>query len=129
LVRHVAEGGFDGQVGYWRSVLEGAAVELPVDHPGGGNTMRSQASVQASLGAADTAALLLDVPDVYRTQVNEVLLAALGRVLERWTGCARVAVNLEGHGREELFDGVDLTRTVGWFTAIHPVALDVSGSG
>src|SRR3712207_6903453 len=43
---------------------------------------------------------------------NDVLLCAVGRVLARWTGQDRVVVALEGHGREDLFDGVDLSRTV-----------------
>jgi non-ribosomal peptide synthase protein (TIGR01720 family) len=41
-----------------------------------------------------------------------------------------VSIDLEGHGREEIFDGVDLFRTVGWFTTIFPVRLDVpAGDG
>ena len=75
------------------------------------------------LGREDTDALLRDVPGAYRTQANDVLLAALGRVLSRWTGRAAVPVALEGHGREEILDGVDLSRTVGWFTSLFPVAL------
>ncbi|MGH3991453.1 MAG: condensation domain-containing protein, partial [Pseudonocardiaceae bacterium] len=80
-------------------------------------------------------ALLQDVPGVYRTQINDVLLSALGRVLRGWTGRERVLLDLEGHGREELLDsvdlsrtldGVDLSRTVGWFTTIFPVALDMA---
>ncbi|MER6900731.1 condensation domain-containing protein, partial [Amycolatopsis sp. NPDC000740] len=76
------------------------------------------------LTADETHAVLREVPKAYRTQVNDVLLAALGRVLGDWTGNPPV-VDLEGHGREELFDGVDLSRTVGWFTSMFPVALDV----
>ena len=53
------------------------------------------------LGREDTDALLRRVPEVYRTQVNDVLLSALGRALTEWTGLARVQVALEGHGREE----------------------------
>ena len=36
-----------------------------------------------------------------------------------------------GHGREELFDDVDLSRTVGWFTTLFPVCLtpDQDGPG
>ncbi|WP_159052111.1 condensation domain-containing protein, partial [Streptomyces niveiscabiei] len=77
--------------------------------------------------AEQTEALLSRVPSVYRTQVNDVLLTALARTLRTWTGRDRIVVNLEGHGREELFDGIDLSRTVGWFTAIHPVALELPG--
>jgi non-ribosomal peptide synthetase component F len=59
---------------------------------------------------------------------NDVLLAALAWALSRWTGRTTVSVDLEAHGREEILDGVDLSRTVGWFTSIFPVALDVSGN-
>jgi non-ribosomal peptide synthase protein (TIGR01720 family) len=64
------------------------------------------------------------VPAAYRTQIQEVLLAALARTLGGWAGRERVAVALEGHGREELFEGADISRTVGWFTSVFPVALD-----
>ncbi|GAA4290783.1 hypothetical protein GCM10023148_54830 [Actinokineospora soli] len=79
------------------------------------------------LAAADTEVLLRDAPEAYRLQVNDVLLAALGRVLADWTGDDRVVVTVEGHGREDLVDGVDTTGTVGWFTSQFPVALDLSG--
>src|SRR5205807_10066427 len=85
----------------------------------------SMQSVTVQLDPARTRALLQDVPGVYRTQVNDVLLAALGRTLARWTGRDRVLVDLEGHGREELFKGVDLSRTVGWFPTMFPVPLHV----
>ena len=65
------------------------------------------------------------MPGVYRTQVDDVLLAALGRVLADWTGRQSVLIDLEGHGREQLFDDVDLSRTVGWFTSMYPVELTV----
>ena len=42
-----------------------------------------------------------------------------------WTGRDRVVIDLEGHGREDIIDGVDLSRTVGWFTTMFPVALDL----
>ncbi|WP_153575399.1 condensation domain-containing protein, partial [Pseudomonas aeruginosa] len=50
------------------------------------------------------------------TQVNDLLLTALARVICRWTGQVDALIQLEGHGREELFAEIDLTRTVGWFT-------------
>ncbi|CAM5450414.1 hypothetical protein SGLAM104S_10587 [Streptomyces glaucescens] len=59
------------------------------------------------------------------TQVNDVLLGALSRVLADWTGGERVTVLLEGHGRED--DTLDLSRTVGWFTAQYPVTLAPAG--
>ena len=59
-------------------------------------------------------------PTAYRTRINDVLLTALAWALSRWTGRSRVTIDLEGHGREEILDGVDLSRTVGWFTTHLP---------
>ncbi|WP_448321319.1 condensation domain-containing protein, partial [Streptomyces sp. CO7] len=128
LAAHTAAGGFDAELPYWQGV---EATPLPADLPAGqdgGNTVGDEESLTAVLDDEDTRRLLQEVPEAYRTRVNDVLLCALGRVLARWTGRDRVTVALEGHGREELFDGVDLSRTVGWFTAMYPVALDVPRS-
>ncbi|WP_373293242.1 amino acid adenylation domain-containing protein, partial [Saccharothrix coeruleofusca] len=123
LAEHTASGGFDDELPHWASVVTEAA-DVPRDREGP-NTAGSERVVTVRLSERETAALLKDVPSAYRTQVNDVLLTALGRVLADWTGRRRVLVDLEGHGREELFDGVDLSRTVGWFTTIFPVALEL----
>ncbi|NJC68071.1 non-ribosomal peptide synthetase, partial [Planosporangium flavigriseum] len=125
LAGHASGGGFDDELGYWSRVAGDGSV--PVDGAGP-NTVASERSMTIRLNAAETRALLQDVPGVYRTRVNDVLLAALVRVLGEWAGRDRVLVDLEGHGREEeLFGGVDLSRTVGWFTSMFPVALGVPG--
>jgi amino acid adenylation domain-containing protein/non-ribosomal peptide synthase protein (TIGR01720 family) len=126
LAEHAAEGGFDDELAHWAAT--GADPALPVDATGE-NTYGSARSVTVRLPAEATRAVLHDVPAAYRTQVNDVLLTALGRVLADWTGRDRVLVDLEGHGREDLFPGIDLSRTVGWFTSIFPVALTVPGEG
>jgi amino acid adenylation domain-containing protein/non-ribosomal peptide synthase protein (TIGR01720 family) len=126
LTEHVRSGGLDDDLAYWIEVSRSASADLPVDHAGA-NTAGSARTVTVRLGREDTDALLRDVPGVYRTQVNDVLLSALGRVLVRWTGRDSVLVALEGHGREEILDGVDLSRTVGWFTTQFPVALTLPG--
>ena len=123
LTEHAGAGGFDADLAYWAAAAKEALVELPTDRAGT-NLARDARTVTVQLGHHDTDALLRTVPAVYRTQVNDVLLAALAKVLGRWTGSERVLIGLEGHGREDIFDDVDLTRTVGWFTAEFPVALD-----
>ena len=107
----------------WRSRLDGAPAELPRDFPDGANRRRHARSVSARLDAALTRDLLQRAPAAYRTQVNDLLLAALARTLCRWTGQDSALVQLEGHGREAPFDGLDLTRSVGWFTSAYPVRL------
>ncbi|TWP50723.1 amino acid adenylation domain-containing protein [Lentzea tibetensis] len=120
LAVHAHRGGFDDERAYWAGITGGR-------FPSG--TTASQRAVSVRLTRQETRALLKDVPPVYRTQVNDVLLAALGCVLSGWTGDRRVLLALEGHGREELFDGVDLSRTVGWFTTMFPVALEMPEAG
>lgn len=78
-----------------------------------------------TLNRERTDALLHAVPEVYRTRVDEVLLAAIAEGLGAALGATALRVDLEGHGREPLSEDVDLTRTVGWFTTIYPVVLPV----
>ncbi|MCA1708874.1 MAG: condensation domain-containing protein, partial [Actinobacteria bacterium] len=128
LAKHVGCGGLDEDLAYWTEVATRASVDLPADR-GGPNTEGSTCAVSVRLGQQDTDALLHQVPGTYRTQVNDVLLAALGQVLSGWTGHDSVVIAVEGHGREEILDWVDLSRTVGWFTTEFPVALEVSTAG
>ncbi len=96
---------------------------LPVDYQKGSNTVASTHDVEVELSVAETQALLKEVPATYRTQINEVLLTALVKALAGWTNSTSLLIDLEGHGREDLFEDVDLTRTIGWFTTIFPVWL------
>ncbi|MGH8964792.1 MAG: condensation domain-containing protein, partial [Actinomycetes bacterium] len=124
LAEHVRIGGLDDELAYWAEASGRVPVELPVDRVGS-NTVDAARTLSVRLGCDDTDALLHQVPEVYRTQVNDVLLSALGRVLARWTGHDRVLIGMEGHGREEIFDDIDTSRTIGWFTTEFPVALDL----
>ncbi|MFJ2482034.1 non-ribosomal peptide synthetase [Pseudomonas sp. NPDC087598] len=109
------------ELGYWQA--QGALAELPCDNPAGSLENRHAVVVQSRLDADLTRQLLQDAPSAYRTQVNDLLLTALARVVCRWTGQPATSIQLEGHGREELFDDIDLTRTVGWFTSLFPLRL------
>ncbi|MCA1836602.1 MAG: condensation domain-containing protein [Actinobacteria bacterium] len=123
LSNYVATGGLDHELGYWTSTL--ASSELPIDHAQGQLGSPTHA-VSVLLTTEDTEALLRWAPTIYRTRINDVLLAALAWALSRWTGRGRVSIDLEGHGREEVLHDADLSRTVGWFTSIFPVSLDVT---
>ncbi|HVR95615.1 MAG TPA: amino acid adenylation domain-containing protein, partial [Thermoanaerobaculia bacterium] len=114
------------EAGWWLARLAEPVPALPMDGAGGEDTAGSASGVVVALDEAETRALLTEVPRAYRTQINDVLLAALARALAKWTGSPRVRVDLEGHGREELFEDLDVSRTVGWFTALYPVALGLA---
>ncbi|MBE5097614.1 condensation domain-containing protein, partial [Bacillus thuringiensis] len=69
--------------------------------------------------------LLKQANRAYNTEINDLLLTALGRTIHKWTGMERITVNLEGHGRESILSDFDITRTVGWFTSQYPVVLPI----
>lgn len=77
-----------------------------------------------SLSENLTDKLLHRVHDVYHSEVNDFLLAALSRALQSWHGQTTSYITLEGHGRESMTDQYDVSRTVGWFTSLYPLCLD-----
>jgi amino acid adenylation domain-containing protein/non-ribosomal peptide synthase protein (TIGR01720 family) len=113
------------EVDYWLN--EYNTTSLPVDYPSAmeDNTLASTATVSLSLSEEETRALLQDVPFAYKTQINDVLLTALLQSFIQWTGKRSLVIDLEGHGREDLFEDIDLSRTVGWFTTLFPVCLQL----
>ncbi|MEU8231341.1 amino acid adenylation domain-containing protein [Actinoplanes sp. NPDC048967] len=119
---------YSKQAGFWRATLADPGPGLgdrPVDPAV--DTAATVRSITVSLPADVTVPLLSTVPAAMYGGVNDVLLTGLAVAVNRWRGRnAPVLVSLEGHGRtgEE-----DLSRTVGWFTAIHPVRLDPGPDG
>jgi len=112
---------------YWLDASWEDAFPIPTDFPldGQGNIEEAASTVEVSLTPEETRFLLQEVPGVYRTQINDALLTALVQSFACWTGTHRLLLHLEGHGREELFDDVDLSRSVGWFTIRFPVLLSL----
>ncbi|MFB2983428.1 amino acid adenylation domain-containing protein [Microseira sp. BLCC-F43] len=109
---------------YWLTESRSLVSRLPVDYPEGDNTVASADRVAIALNAEQTQALLQEVPKAYNTQINDVLLAALVMAFAKWTGDRSLLVDLESHGREQIFDNLDLSRTVGWFTSVFPIILN-----
>jgi amino acid adenylation domain-containing protein/non-ribosomal peptide synthase protein (TIGR01720 family) len=114
---------FETSKEYWLAQLNNAPTDLPCDCPNGALENRFEHKIELKLNAEHTRKLLQHAPAAYRTQVNDLLLTALARAVCRWSGQGSALIQLEGHGREDLFDDIDLTRTVGWFTSLFPVNL------
>jgi amino acid adenylation domain-containing protein/non-ribosomal peptide synthase protein (TIGR01720 family)/FkbM family methyltransferase len=104
------------ELDHWLSIA--GTDRIPVDKDGA-NTEESAQSVTVALTADETRALIQDLPAVYRTRINDALLTALAQAFNLNT----LLIDLEGHGREQFVETVDVTRTVGWFTTIFPVVL------
>lgn len=108
------------QVDYWQNIMaEGEAVNRHLIE----KATASTSLVQLRLTEQQTRHIMRDVHDVYQTQINDLLLTALTLSLESCFHLGKYAVLLEGHGREEIDEQVDINRTVGWFTSFYPVLL------
>lgn len=108
---------------YWLQLRQLPVRPLPTDFPSGENLEKFARTEQVALDSSQTTALLQQVPAVYGTEINDVLLTALLLAFHRQTDESGLLLDLEGHGREDLFAEVDLSRTVGWFTTVFPVYL------
>lgn len=113
------------QLSYWENIKRNYQ-ELKADHTFQMSvkiTDFDQCSVK--LNADQTSGLLKDVPKVYHTEINDILLSALAKTLSNWTGNARVTIGLEGHGRYNTNIEMDIARTIGWFTSLYPLLINV----
>lgn len=110
---------------YWLEQSRKPAPRLPRDFANGANTVADAEVVSVSLSEEETTGLLQEVPSVYQTQITDALLAALARTLRKWTGERTMLVDVESHGREVIADDLDLSRTVGWFTSVYPVVIEL----
>ncbi|HEV7920011.1 MAG TPA: amino acid adenylation domain-containing protein [Thermoanaerobaculia bacterium] len=120
----------DDEKQYWLSQYEHEVTPLPVDRvTEERRTYRSTRTERLRLTVAETQALLQQCAPVYRTTINELLLSAVYLGMRRWTDSAALRIALEGHGRESLFEQLDTTQTVGWFTTVFPLTLASAKDG
>jgi amino acid adenylation domain-containing protein/non-ribosomal peptide synthase protein (TIGR01720 family) len=112
---------------YWIKIADESFKHLPVDIQGNksGNTVDSTETISIELEEESTQALLKEVPKAYNTHINEILLTAMILAFNKFSKENKLILNLEGHGREEMIEHADLSRTVGWFTSIFPVVLKI----
>jgi non-ribosomal peptide synthase protein (TIGR01720 family) len=109
---------------YWLSQYRQKAGDLPTEKESTGTpTYCSTEKVELSWSKEETKALLSQCAGAYRTQINELLLSGVYLGLRKWSREPGLRITLEGHGREDLFEQLDLTQTVGWFTSTYPLTL------
>ncbi|WP_139809697.1 non-ribosomal peptide synthetase, partial [Pseudomonas indica] len=126
LWQQAASPAVQAQRDYWlQQTLPG---ELPVDQPQADNRVADEVSLSAALSIEETQALQ-QAQGSYRTQGHELLIAALAGALQQWSGASAIGIDLEGHGRDAPFAELDVSRTVGWFTQLYPVRLDLPQGG
>lgn len=109
---------------YWELVRQESSVvsDLPLVVSPTRFTVEASQRAALVLTAAQTQKLLGEVNEAYHTEINDVLLAALGAALSKTFGGDAYLIALEGHGREDILD-IDISQTIGWFTSLFPFVL------
>ncbi|MET9254129.1 amino acid adenylation domain-containing protein [Streptomyces sp. NPDC003717] len=135
LATQAREGARAGELRLWETAARACDPPLgnrPLD-PAEDTAARTR-TLTTRPAASRTQALLTTAPAAFHAGVDDVLLTALALAVRSWrtrrpgdrpgpedTG---VLIDLESHGREQIADHLDLSRTVGWFTSLYPVLLD-----
>src|SRR5579863_8867758 len=125
LVNHSQSQDVMNDLAYWTDSSWHRARPLPVDVgvQSDENTVAAMRTIRTSLKPSDTRHLL-QARGFYRdTRIDDLIVTALSPVLASWMGSGEVLVTLEGHGRDAFLGQLDVTRTVGWFTALYPARL------
>ncbi len=112
------------QIDYWQKTE--SVGDFPVNKADGNNTLATVNKVSRELSVELTEDLVKSVPAIYRTQINDVLLTALTKVISTACQSDWVLVEVEGHGREDIGESPDLSQTLGWFTSRFPVYLNAN---
>ncbi|MFL6980100.1 amino acid adenylation domain-containing protein [Bacillus inaquosorum] len=116
------------EAAYWDKRENRHIQPIPKDNDAAPNTFKYTEVIDFELSRHHTELLLTAVHKAYSTEMNDILLTALGLALQQWTGYDQFKISMEGHGRESYLEDIDISRTVGWFTSIYPVWLDMSHS-
>ncbi|APU21350.1 non-ribosomal peptide synthetase [Actinoalloteichus sp. GBA129-24] len=120
----------EAELAYWRDILEASNPPLGTRRfDPAVDVMSTVETLLIRVPAEITEVVLTRLPSAFNGTATDVLLAALALAVDRWRGAdGSTLVRLEGHGREEdVVPGADLSRTVGWFTSMYPVRVDVRG--
>ncbi|MCY7732830.1 amino acid adenylation domain-containing protein [Bacillus safensis] len=104
------------QVPFWQNIISQEEEGSPFQTPALFNIEEHAEILSIQLTKDQTDILLRQASQAYRTEVNDLLLSGLTQAVGK-----PLLITLEGHGREDLFEQMDLSRTVGWFTSSYPI--------
>ncbi|HEV7472548.1 MAG TPA: amino acid adenylation domain-containing protein, partial [Pyrinomonadaceae bacterium] len=127
LLDHAKSAEGKAEAKFWIESFEVSPQPIPIHRLASreGNRVADAETVFVSLDEAETLALLQETPRAYNTRINDVLLTALALAFQDAGGGDNLLVDFEGHGRREFKEGINLSRTVGWFTTISPVFIQL----
>lgn len=117
---------FEEEKTYWNSILDRKFV-YPTDFQGE-DTIKTSSVLSCELDENTTHDLMKNANEIYNIEFNEVLIIALAITINKITNNEDIVIELERHGRENISDFIDVSRTVGWFTSIYPAYFKVESN-
>ncbi|KLT71296.1 non-ribosomal peptide synthetase [Flavobacterium sp. ABG] len=108
---------------YWETICE---KNIPTIKIFDNRKEQIKEKIDFSLDETSTQLLQTNFHQIYNTEINDVLLTGLGLAIKEIFNCSQTILKMEGHGREEIIDKIDISRTVGWFSTFYPVVLDLT---
>ncbi len=126
ITEYANSGRLLAQKEYWKKLEEEQIPQIPSDFQITTNFAKDSNRISFSLSEQETNLLLGKANVPFNTEINDILLTTLGLSLIKMFGHSKVLISLEGHGREEIIKDIDVSRTIGWFTSIFPVILNMS---
>ncbi|MGE5431355.1 MAG: amino acid adenylation domain-containing protein [Syntrophomonadaceae bacterium] len=128
LVKYSSSEEIRKEAAFWLKLPFHKWVPLISDYPSGENLEKESSEVSLSLNSEDTLSLTRESQRTLNANMPEVLLTALARAYSAWSEKRVLLIDIEGHGREDQNENLDLSRTVGWFTSAYPLLLDLKTS-
>ncbi|HEX3045685.1 MAG TPA: amino acid adenylation domain-containing protein [Bacillota bacterium] len=113
------------ELDYWKAIEEAEITPLPKDYPVENNLVKDSRHLNLGFSREETDQLLKSTVKAFNTGVNDLILAAMGMAIHQWSGRCKILANLEGHGRENIIENINVTRTVGWFTSMYPFMIEI----
>ncbi len=113
------------EIDYWKDVLNSEGYSLALDGVKTHRRIKHRKTISLEMSEVNTSYLLTQANKPYNTQTHQLLLIALATCINKWKGNKEIVVAVEGHGREPIYENIDINRTVGWFTSVYPVKLEV----
>lgn len=110
------------QYNYWKNINDNINTIFNLNNVI--NNEDNSITVKKVLDSKMTSLLLKKAGKKINTEINDLLLSALYSTFKNIFNVKKLAITLEGHGREDIIDDIDISRTVGWFTTAFPVVLE-----
>lgn len=112
---------------YWQLQDANRSAKIPRDivNDSQANTAKTTQIFNQSFDLQTSNALLKELPKTHKIEVRDSIICALICAINEWAESQSIVIDMEGHGREQLFEDVDISRTVGWFTSVFPVLFEL----